>query len=86
MLSDQITFLEPQSNKDVGGEAKAQDDLRIGHQWRCPDPNHDSRLNGMANVLVHGAFNEVQRRARLVSEVNIDLAQTEEIEMVDREG
>ena len=56
------------------------------HRRRRPEGQQEAEIDRMAHPLVEERRPEHRRRQRLAAQPGIDLAQAEQLEMIDQEG
>ena len=83
---DQIALLEPDADQDIAGGPHGEQQMAQGHRRRRPEGEQEAEIDRMADPLVEEGRPEFRRRQGAAAQPGIDLAQAEQLEVVDEEG
>jgi len=79
----EIAFLELDGDQDVGGRHHREDEMSDRHVWCAPEGEKPADVERVSHEAVKAGRGETQRTVVDAAEVFPDLAEAEEIEVVD---
>src|SRR5262245_9582041 len=85
VLLDEIALLEPDAHEDVAGGHDREEEVADGHVGRGPEGDEEAEHEGVADQLVRAAELEADGLVGEAAEPQPNLAEAEEVEVVDDE-
>jgi hypothetical protein len=82
---DEVTLLELDRDQDVGGRHDREEEMRRRHRRRPPEREEPADVERVPDDLVRAGRPELEVRVRLAAELEPDLAEAEEVEVIDEE-
>lgn len=86
VLGDEVAFLDPGSEEDVGGDHDGEEEVSEGHGGRGPEGDEEAEHEGMADEFVEPDEPEADGAVGSIAEAEPDLSEAEEVEVADHEG
>jgi hypothetical protein len=83
--ADQIPLFELQGDEDVSGRREGKQEMPEGHRWTCPEGEQKPQHERVADIAIEPRGFERGRRVLLPGCVEVDLAEPEQVEMVNQE-
>src|SRR5581483_10703525 len=83
---DQVALLQMDADQNVAGGGEGEQQVADRHGGRRPEGDEEAQIDRMADLPVEQQGPEHGRRQRCTAQPGIDLAQPEQLEMIDEEG
>ena len=84
MEAYQITLLELQGEKDIGGRCRGEEEVSDGHRRCRPEGEEKAEHDRMTDPAIEEGGLELDRRVRLAGKGEEDLPQSEQVEVIDQ--
>ena len=83
---DEVALFELDRHEDVGRGHHGEQQVRHRHRRRGPEREEPAQIQRVTNQSIRARGDEVQRRVLAATEVQPDLAKSEQVEVVDQQG
>ena len=85
VFTPEIPLFEPDRDEDVRGRSHGEQQMREGHRGGRPEHGDPTHVEGVTHEAVRSRRDERERRVLPTLQVQPDLAQSEQVEVLDQE-